>query len=60
MAAPAPCITRAATSAAAVLLSAAAVEPAVKTKRPAQNTLRRPKRSPRAAPVRSKHAKARL
>ena len=60
IAAPAPCTARAATRAPALGASAAAAEAAVKTNRPTANMRRRPKRSPSAAPVSSRHAKDRL
>ena len=51
MAPPTPWMARAMMRASDVVLSAAAVEPAVKMARPTMNIRRRPKRSPSAAPV---------
>jgi len=60
IAAAAPCTARAAMSAPTDGDSAAAADAAVKASRPMTNMRRRPKRSPRAAPVTSRHANARL
>ena len=54
---PTPCAARAAINAPAVGASAAAAEDAVKMKRPTASMRRRPKRSPSAAPVKSRTAK---
>ena len=54
---PAPCTARAVTSQPTVGDSAAAAEAPVKMTRPARNIRRRPKRSPRAAPVSNSTAK---
>ncbi len=59
-AAPAPCAARAAISATAVPDSAQATEASVNSAMPPANILRRPNRSPSAAPVNSKTAKVRL
>ena len=58
MAAPAPWTARAAISAPVLGASAAAAEATVNTPRPRTNMRRRPKRSPKAAPVISSTAKA--
>jgi hypothetical protein len=58
IAAPAPCATRAAISAPTLGDSAAAADAAVNSAIPAVNIRRRPKRSPSAAPVSSRQAKA--
>ena len=60
IAAPAPCTTRAPISALTLGESADATEPTVKIAMPIANIRRLPKRSPSAAPVRSRHANARL
>ena len=60
MAAPSPCSARAAMSASVLGASAAAAEASVNTPSPATNTGRRPRRSPRAAPVSRKTAKLRV
>jgi hypothetical protein len=60
IAAPAPCTARAATSIPAFGDSAAAADAPVKSSSPIVYMRRRPKRSPSAAPVRSKHANERL
>ena len=54
---PRPCTARAASSAPIDGASAAAAEASVKMARPIENSRRRPKRSPSAAPVRSSTAK---
>jgi hypothetical protein len=59
-AAPAPWTARAATRAPTLGESAAAADAAVKKRRPAPNIRLRPKRSPRAAPVRRQQANERL
>jgi hypothetical protein len=56
IAAPMPCTARAAISASTLGASAAAAEEAVNSERPTTNMRRRPKRSPRAAPVSSSTA----
>jgi len=53
---PIPCAARAAISASTDGASAAAAEASVKMPRPMTNSRRRPKRSPSAAPVRSRTA----
>jgi hypothetical protein len=58
MPAPRPCTARAAISASVLGASAAAAEASVKMPRPATKTRRRPSRSPSAAPVSRKTAKA--
>ena len=58
MAAPSPCTARAAISAPVPGASAAAADAVVNSTRPATKTRRRPKRSPSAAPVSRKTAKA--
>ena len=60
MAPPSPCTARAAMSASTEGASAAATEAPVKMPSPITNMRRRPKRSPRAAPVRRKTAKLRV
>ncbi|MHC2510002.1 hypothetical protein ACVII1_005240 [Bradyrhizobium elkanii] len=59
-AAPAPCRARAAIRAAALPASAQAADATTNRPIPAANILRRPNRSPSAAPVRSSTAKVRL
>ncbi len=59
-AAPTPWTARAAISSPMPGERAAAAEPAVKTARPTRKILRRPKRSPRAAPNISSTAKLRV
>ncbi len=54
---PSPCTARATLSASTDGASAAATEASVKMPTPIAKTRRRPKRSPRAAPVRSSTAK---
>jgi hypothetical protein len=60
IAAPAPCAARAAISAPTDGEIGAATDATVKMDTPTLNMRRRPKRSPSAAPVRSKQANARL
>ena len=55
---PTPCSARATTRTPVLGASAAAALEAVKSERPMRNSLRRPKRSPRAAPGMSMTAKA--
>ena len=57
---PTPCAARAAISAPAEGASAAAADEAVKMKSPTASIRRRPKRSPRAAPVSSSTANVRV
>ncbi len=59
-AAPAPCAARAAISASALPAKAQATDASTNSAMPAANVLRRPNRSPRAAPVNSSTAKVRL
>src|SRR5262249_61789228 len=60
IAAPTPCSARAATSTSTLDAAPASSDAAMNTVTPTQNIFRRPNRSPRAAPVRSMQAKARL
>ena len=59
-AAPSPCSARAAIRVSTVDAAPASSDAVMNTVKPMQNILRRPKRSPRAAPVNSVQAKARL